>query len=375
VRVAFDGRSLQGRPRGMGLYGASLLAAMRRLPRPPDITLLVDAALPAPDLAAGGAFPAMRTGGPGGLMAGEQWWLPRAARGFDLLHCPANGAPVACAVPVVVTVHDVIFLRRFSEIAARPGVRHVVGHLYRTHVYPRAIRAASRVITVSETSRREIAAGIGLNPAAIAVVPEAVPAPFASAVAEEEDALRRRYGLDGPFLVAMGAYEKRKNIPLLFAALASVRRSLDPPPLLVLAGAEDLTYSGYQEAARSAGVGDLVRFLPYVRTGELKGLFAAALAFCMPSRREGFGLPVLEAMSVGAPVLASRISAHEEVAAEAALLLPEDDPRAWADAMLDVARNPETRDRLRRAGLARAARFSWDWAAEATAAVYAEVIE
>ncbi len=374
MRVLVDGRCLQGNARGMGIYTGSLLRALARLGEAgrPAVTLLLDRGLPDPVGGIPGGWPVLRAGTWGGQVVWEQRTVPRAAYagGFDLVHCPANGAPLTSRVPVAVTIHDTIFVRNFREISAVPYPRQLIGHLYRVRRYPRAARNAAAVLTVSEASRRDIERVLGVAPDRITVTPEALPEAFAAATASAAGPLRKLFGLEGPYLLAMGAYERRKNIPLLFDALA---RSGRPDLKLALAGAENLGASGYPAAVRARGVADRVVFLPYLTDGDLKALYGAAAAFCWPSLREGFGLPLLEAMSCGTPVIASRIPVNEEIAGEAAEYRDPADVDGWAAAMRRAADDGSWRQEVAERGRERVAGFSWDRAAAATRDAWAAV--
>ncbi|MEK7477321.1 MAG: glycosyltransferase family 1 protein [Candidatus Coatesbacteria bacterium] len=370
MRVAFDVRIMQGRPRGMGVYARNLLRAIARRADRPAITLIADSFLPDPEGLPLDAFGIRRVRGFGGLIAWEQVHLPRAAREFDLLHCPANGSPLRCRVPVIVTIHDAIFVRRFSEISAVPYPRQYAGHLYRTRVYPAALQRAAAVITVSETSRQDVIGLLRVPGERVTVTPEAVSETFRDADPTWESDLRGKFGIPGPYLLAMGAYEKRKNIPLLFEVFEHLKIGVTSPPMLILAGTENIKATRYRQDVAARGIEHLVRFLPYVSERDLKGLHTSAVAFLMPSRKEGFGLPLLEAMSVGTPVIASAIGAHREVAGDAALVLDPDDPEVWVEAIRRVSTDAPYRKRLSELSIAQAARFSWDRTADLTLGVY-----
>ena len=375
MRIAFDGRAIQGERRGPGDYAASLLWALAKNPGGHSVTVLLDQALPVPADGIPVGLPARRIGGFGGLPGWEQVHVPRTARDFDLLHCPANGAPLRCPVPVVLTLHDAIFIRPFRDISVNPYFRQYLGHLYRTRIYPRAARRARSVIAVSGAAKTEVAALMGVSPEKITVVPEAVPAAFAACVPADEKAVRRTYELEGKYLLGMGAYEKRKNISMLFRVMEWLAsRAIDCPPL-VLAGCGNLTASGYPDEVRERGIAHLVRFLPYLPTPVLKALFKGATVFLMPSRREGFGLPPLEAMSCGAPVIASDIPCHREVAGDAAILLDPDDETGWRTATARILDDGEAGRDLGRKGVARAAEFSWEKAASLTVEVYERTVK
>lgn len=371
MRVLVDGRCLQGNARGMGVYTASLLRALARCSpgSRPAITVALDRSLPDPSAGVPGEWPLLRTGGWGGQILWEQWHVPRAAAAgrFELLHAPANGAPLRCRIPVVVTIHDTIFVRKFRDISAVPYPRQFLGHLYRVRVYPAAARRATAVITVSEASRRDVISVLKVPASRVTVTREALPEGFSIARTAPLEPLRKLFSLPGPYLLAMGAYEKRKNIPLLFRALLQVARS---GVKLALAGAENLAASGYPDTVRAMGLSDRVVFLPYLSDADFKALYNGATAFCWPSLREGFGLPLLEAMSCGTPILASRIPVNEEIAGPAAEYLDPSDAAAWAAAIGRAVSEEGWRRDLAAKGRARVSTFSWDRTAEGTLAVW-----
>jgi len=354
------------------VYTLSLLEAMSRQRHGHQITLLLDRSLPALP-AAPGNFDTQYLGCPGGAVLWEQVCLPLAARKFDLLHAPANGGPVATACPVVLTLHDVIFMRRWRDISAVAYPRQVAGHLYRTWVHPAAARRAREVLTVSEASKQDIQEILGLSPDRITVTHEALPESFRRCEPVSQDKVRSTFGLQEPYLMAMGAYEKRKNIPLLFRVMEWLSSNRKSCPQLVLAGAENLPATRYLSEVKQRQVESLVKFLPYVGEPELKGLYHGATAFLWPSRKEGFGLPLLEAMSCATPVIASDIPVHREVAGEAAIFVHPDDELGWHNAVIRVLEDDSLRRELRQKGLARVAEFSWDRTAEKTLAVYESV--
>ena len=272
-------------------------------------------------------------------------WYPAvlpvsAARaGVDVLHCPSYRAPFRSAVPLVVTVHDLAVFR-YPE-AFNPWSR-----TYSRALVPRVLRAAARVIAVSEFTRRELRDLLAVPDAKIRVVPNAVAPTFSA---------------DGPastgdYVLAVGTLEPRKNLSRLAEAAERVGAQLR------VVGA-----TGWG-GVRVTGNG--VRWLGEVADEELAELYRGAACVAYPSLYEGFGIPVLEAMASGTPVVTSRGGGTEEVAAGAAVLVDPEDPAAIAAGIEEaVAR----RDELRRLGLERARAFSWGAAARATEAVYAEV--
>ncbi len=284
-------------------------------------------------------------GGPGraSVLARELGWypfvLPRMAshQGLDVLHCPTYYGPASSRVPVVVTVHD-LAVWRHPEAFGRWTRAYV------PRAVPRVLRAAARVIAVSEFTRGELVELLGVPEEKIRVVPNAVEDVFS---AEGEAA-------DGEYVLAVGTIEPRKNLPRLAEAARRAGREL--------------------RAVGAAGWGgvrlDGVRYLGEVGDEELARLYRGALCVAYPSLYEGFGIPVLEAMACGAPVVTSRGGATEEVAGGAAVLVDPLDPDAIAAGIEEaVAR----REELRALGLERARAFSWDESARRTVEIYREV--
>jgi glycosyltransferase involved in cell wall biosynthesis len=277
-------------------------------------------------------------GGPGRLAAvvRDSWWyphgLPHAARGLDLLHCPTFRGPVRSRVPVVVTVHDLAVLRH-------PGTFNQWTRRYSRFAVPRVARAARHVIAVSEFTKREIVELLAVAPERITVIPNGVGAPFVPAGPAAE----------GDYVLAVGTLEPRKNLAV--SQQAAKRLGVE----LRVVG------------ARGWGGVEIGGWLGRVSDDELAALYRGARCLVYPSLYEGFGIPVLEAMACGTPVVTSAGGATEEVAGGAAVLADPHDPAAVAAAIEEAEAR---RDELRVRGLERAAQFTWERAAAETRAVY-----
>ncbi|MFL5910160.1 MAG: glycosyltransferase family 4 protein [Gaiellaceae bacterium] len=278
--------------------------------------------------------------------AWEQAALPLAARQAQLLYAPGNIAPLATGPRNVLVIHDVAALRH-PEWYSRTSVT------WQRAVLPRLARSARRVVTVSEFSRREIENLLGVD---AAVVPNGVdPERFHPGV---ESARRER-----PYVLLVGTRIARKNTSLL----AEAARRLEREGIeLVSAGSG----RGYMRAETDGAVAPL----GYVPDEDLPGLYAGARALAMPSLYEGFGLPCLEAMACGTPVVAANSGALPETCAGAALLADPDDPAAFADALVTAATDDVTRTRLAEAGRARAAERTWERTAELTDRLVGELL-
>jgi glycosyltransferase involved in cell wall biosynthesis len=295
-------------------------------------------------------------------VVGEQMLLPRLAgrAGVDVLHSLASTAPAWGSFTKVVTIHDVIYRI------------HPEAHGWRTlalrALIPLAARRSDRVIAPSHSTERDLARLLKVPLEKIDVVPNGIGLPPLAQWAPEEE-VRRRYDLgQQPLLLTVSLKRPNKNLERLLDALALIPS--ERRPLLLLAGHA----TPYQEQLRihasSLGVADDARFLDWVPNEDLEALYRAATAFVFPSLYEGFGLPVLEAMSRGVPVACSNRGALAEVADDAALMFDPEEPRAIAAAMEKLISDPSERTRLARAGRENAARFSWAETARGTLASY-----
>ena len=298
----------------------------------------------------------------------DLWWhqigVTRAARraGATLLHLPAGVGPMRRTIPTVLTIYDLNILR-FPQLF-RLWFRH-----YARVVLPRAARCADAIITLSQASKADIVAGLGIAPERVSVVPPGVDPLFTPLAPGHERAadLRRRYGLAGDFILTVGSVEPRKNLPRLFAAVAQLRgRPGTADVALVHAGPDGWLANGVR---RTPGV----RFLGHVPRADLATLYSLARVCAYPSLYEGFGLPVAEAMACGCPVVTSNVSSMPEVAGDAAELVDPASVDAIAASIEALWTDEARRVELARRGRERARGFTWERAARETAAVYAAV--
>jgi glycosyltransferase involved in cell wall biosynthesis len=369
ARIGIDARTLSGRYTGDRTYWRNLIKALSRVDPVNEYVLYLRRSIPESDALALGANFTTRVL----TAASERIWslltFPQALRrdGIDLAHVQYTVPPLM-PCPVVTTIHDVTF-KLFPELFAAKD------RLLLNFAMPGSLRRASHVLTVSENSRRDI---LRCYPF---VAPENVTATLLAAeerfrpmAEEKQDSARQlvkdRYGLSDPYLLAVGVLQPRKNLPMLARAFLSARRGGNLPHRLVVAGKRGWL-SAETETALAAG-GDAIVFTDYVPDADLPALYACADALAYPSLYEGFGLPPLEAMACGCPVIVSSTSSLPEVVGDAGLLLPPSDEPAWTNTIINILSDVGLRDDLRARGLRQAARFSWAETARKTRAVYEE---
>jgi glycosyltransferase involved in cell wall biosynthesis len=305
---------------------------------------------------------------------GRRWFaagLPRYAgrRGFALFHGTNYEVPLWGGAASVMTVHDLSLLT-YPATHERRRVRRARRRL------PLMARAADAVVVPTEAVRREVCEHMKVAPAKVFAVHEAARECFRPAEFSETEGVRRALGVGGEFLLAVGTVEPRKNLLTLVAAFEKVLRARPTAPLqLVVAGGRGWLSGPLFEAFARSHARERIVLAGYVTDEQLRALYSSCRAFVYPSLYEGFGLPPLEAMNCGAPVVAGRTAAVAEVTGGAARLFDPLDADALARALLELLEDDAARRALAQAGLARAAHFSWERTARATLAVYAEALK
>ncbi|MBO0726461.1 MAG: glycosyltransferase family 4 protein [Blastocatellia bacterium] len=288
-------------------------------------------------------------------------------RPVDVLHVQYT-APPFCRAPLVVTIHDLAF-ERMPETFTRRGSFQLKLTVRRT------AKKAARIATVSEYSRQDLLSIYKLTPEKVAVTYNGVGSSFVPqpSVPDEAEQIRRRFGVSRDFLLAVGSLQPRKNMVRLIRAYARLRSEReDFSPQLVIVGRKLwLASEIFDEVKRQRWADDVI-MTGYVADEDLPAVYRAARAFVYPSLFEGFGLPPLEAMACGTPVVTSDVSSLPEVAGDAALLIDPNDEGALANALLEIVNDEGLRSKLREKGIAQAKKFTWRAAAERTLSLYQE---
>lgn len=298
--------------------------------------------------------------------------LPQTVRryGLNAIHDPNGVAPFlgpSRGVSRIVTIHDA-----FTYVCT--DKQNWLDNFRYHSQLPTAGRRADVVITVSESSRRDLIRYLNLLPARLVVVPEGVDPRFRPVTdGTERRVVRDRYGIEGRYLLYVGGLNARKNVSGLLEAFAMVREH-HPDVTLVIGGKRQWQTTEMDQTFRRLNLNDTVHFTGYVDDADLPGLYSAAEAFVFPSLYEGFGLPPLEAMACGTPVITSNVSSLPEVVGDAAITVDPNDVANIARGIDRLLTDEVLRSELRQRGFARVARFTWEHAARKTLAVYESVL-
>jgi glycosyltransferase involved in cell wall biosynthesis len=378
LRVAIDGRYIQDRFPGIGRYTYNLIRALQAAAPEDEFLVLHDASAPSThhDMAALAALPRVRVidcaASP--LALSSQWRLVPTLRRLapDIFHTPHVVKPWSLPRRSVTTVHDLIPLTHPDSLPSR---------LQRL-LFRQALRltcwTSAAIIVPSEASRRDLVRRLSVPADRIHLVPHGVGERFQPQPAAEIARVRREYGLPARYVLQIGGNKPHKNLPRLVEAWADGdgRGPTHGDPAqagLVLAGRQDPRFAEAHSRVRARGLRGSVLFIGEVAERDLPALYSGAELFVYPSLGEGFGLPVVEAMACGTPVVCSDVPALSEVAGHAAVLVNPTDVPGLGRAIRRLLGADRLREQLRQRGLARAQAFPWSTTAAGTCRVYREI--
>ena len=373
MRIGLDGSPLSQIKTGVGHYTFELAHALARI-APEDEFELIS---PLPYLAVEIDEPSLPnlsfTQAKVNPLSRRRWWpiglplhLKRAP--VDLFHGTNYDVPLWTRRPTVVTIHDLsIFL--YPETHDQ----YLLGRALRR--LPTMARKADMIITPSESVKSEVCEHLGVEADKVVAIPHAPRRSFRQAIPSETVPVTRRLEIEDDFILFVGTIEPRKNLLTLVRALEDIYRTTTWRPQLVIAGNEGWLTEELFTYLRTAGIGERVRFTGHLSDDDLRALYSVCRAFIYPSLYEGFGLPIIEAMACGAPVIASRIPSLMETAGDAACFVRAEDSRELAQSIIRLLDDSGERQRLSRAGLQRAGKFSWESTAAATLNTYRQVLK
>jgi glycosyltransferase involved in cell wall biosynthesis len=356
VRIGIDIGKALGPPDGLARYARELIGALAAVDGE-NRYLLFPLLAEAPERRFREVFPELP---PSFALAPRRAPAPGEV---DLFHCTTAAVPHGEGLPLVYTLYDLTFL-------THPRVHTLDNRLHCLRGLARALARRARLIAISEQTRRDAAAQLALAADGVAVIHPAAGAAFRPRDAAEVARVRERYGVAGPYVLSVGVREPRKNLGRLLEAFSRLPGELREGVRLALAGGRGWGEEDLEGRAAALGLAGRVLWLGRVAEEDLPALYSGAEVFAFPSLYEGFGLPPLEAMACGVPVVTSGAGSLPEVVGEAALVVDPGDADSIRDGLAALLADPERRRRLREAGLARAAGFSWQRAAERTLAVY-----
>jgi glycosyltransferase involved in cell wall biosynthesis len=364
THLVLDARTATDHFPGIGRYVTHLSQALARIAPDLGLTLIYDPSAPAARLTLPDLPRIACSASPFSMQ--QQWIVPRMLRqaGATLFHSPYYLMPYLPGVPSVVTCYDLIPVIYPEYFTAAQRLIYRLAHTL-------ALGTARVVLAISEATRSDLVRIFHLDPRRVAVTPLAAGAHFVPRLPAQIATVRVKYALPEQYALYLGINKPHKNLARLVQAWQiSNSKSQIPNLELVIAGQWDERYPEIKQLAKDLGLKDQIVFAGPVSELDLPALYSGATLFIFPSLYEGFGLPVLEAMSCGTPVVCSNTSSLPEVAGDAAILVNPLDTNALAEAMRCVLASQELQQALREKGLAQAAKFSWQRAAQETLAVY-----
>lgn len=378
MRIGIDARLLSYR-RGMGTFVYHILLHLAVLDQKSEYLLYIDKEFEEFDLALPRNFILRHLTWPS-YPLWEQVGLPLAAKhdDVDVLHCPANTGPLFLPVWIksVLTIHDVMYLLPYEVLPPSSSLYQRLGRLYRRWIVPCTAKRANAIITDSNHSRQDILDLLQVPPERVSVIYGAPGHAFCPLPNQERiEQAKQRYRIQSPFILALGGLDPRKNTARILQAFRNFRDRSKSDRQLVIVGLPESGQRLFSRIAMEMGIAEEGVFTGFVPEEDLVALYNGADVFLYPSLYEGFGLPVLEAMACGTPVIASTAGSIPEIAGESALLIEPKDVEALASAIEQVITDQALRQELIARGLEHVKKFSWEKAARELLTVYERVTQ
>lgn len=353
MRVAIDIQTTLGQPTGFGFYVSNLVSSLRKIKS--DIDLITIKPPSSDDLSTPQRF------------LWDQFTFPKLANKekVDILHQPCFSAPLFYKGPIVVTVHDIINIL-FPDNVSLPS------RIFYSKWMPLTYKKASRIITISESTKKDIVKNLGIQEEKIIVIPLAADKKFMERTSQGDiDKVKTKYNLPEKYILHIGTLEPRKNLGFLIEVFSEVVKDKKTHDWsLVITGKKGWHYQELYQKVKKLGLENKVIFTGYFDEVDKPALYKGATIFVFPSLYEGFGLPPLEAMASGVPVVSSNASSMPEVVGDAGILISPQDKILWVKSIKKVLSEGKLRDKMRVKNKKQVANFSWEKTAERTAKVY-----
>lgn len=306
----------------------------------------------------------------------EQWYLPRAAKKLqlDILHCTSNTAPFWGKIPLVLTLHDIIYLEKLNFSSGTWYQR--LGNLYRRWNVPQIVPKASGILTVSAYEQKRIQAYFsGEDPTKTIVVHNGVSLHFQPIPPNLQEEKRKMYGLPENFMLFLGNTDPKKNLKGVLKAMILLEKAqiLHQPLVMPDFGEDELM--SLLDTMEAGNLRSKIHLTGYIPNRDLPAIYSKASLFLYPSLRESFGLPILEAMACGCPVITSNTSSMPEIAGDAAWLIDPFDPKTIAEAIQNLLVNRKSRQKLVERGFSRPPLFSYQRGAGTVLKVYKRIFK
>jgi glycosyltransferase involved in cell wall biosynthesis len=356
MKIAIDIQTTLGKPTGFGFYVSNLVEALKK-----HTGNNLELVLIKPDTEDDFSTPQR--------FYWDQFTYPKKAKQakVDLLHQPCFSAPLGFNKPVVVTIHDIISL-------LFPETIPFASRMFYSKWMPFSYRKASQIITISESTKKDVVRVLGIPEEKITVIPLGFDKKIQKRVGQQMIAkVKEKYKLPENYLLHIGTLEPRKNLDFLIDVFSGVMQHNENLGL-VITGKKGWYYEGLFEKVKDLSLQKRVIFTGYIDEQDKAAIYQGARIFTFPSIYEGFGLPPLEAMAAGVPVISSDTSSMPEVIGDAGVLISPYDKEAWEKAIIEVDANEKLRNEMIAKNAMQVEKFSWDKTAEKTIEIYSKVL-
>jgi glycosyltransferase involved in cell wall biosynthesis len=379
MKIGIEGQRLfRKKKHGMDMVALELIRNLQEIDRVNDYTIFVKPGEDESAIRETGNFRIERVE-KGSYPYWEQVSLPTAVQksGCEILHCTSNTAPLRSPVPLVLTLHDIIYMEKnvVQLLGGKGSYYQKFGNLYRRYIVPRVLNDCHKIITVSRFEKNRIADFFGMSgDQRLTSVYNGVSSHFRKV--EDENELKRvkeKYQLPDRFVFFLGNTDPKKNTKGTLNAFSQFYRQSELDIRLVMIDFERAELRKILSDIGDPGLKDKISLTGYVANTDLPAIYSQCEIFLYPSLRESFGIPMLEAMACGAPVITSNTSSMPEVAGEAAILVDPYNPSEITSAMFRLMEDRILRRKIIEAGLARAAGYSWKRMAEDVLGIYHEI--